>query len=541
MSAMTPGAIGVTYGMAVHGITGTPVRVEADCGPGLPGLAIVGWGDTAVSEARDRIRTAARNSVFPWPRSKVVVSLSPASLPKAGSGYDLALACAILSCGSVSSLTCGDRLQQTILLGELGLDGSVRPVRGMLPALMSAAEHGFSTAVVPASQAAEAALVPGIDVYVAAHLSEVVQWLCDERPLACPDNSTANPATGDDPQASPGIDTTGVDMRDIVGQDTARRALEVAAAGGHHMLLVGPPGSGKTMLAARLPTILPPLSPTQQLTVAAIRSVSGHTASHNIATYTGTTGEEATITLPRGRPFVEPHPGISVAGLLGGGSGMPQPGAISLAHLGVLLLDEAAEIRSGVLDSLRIPLEQGQIRLTRGRHEATYPARFQLILAMNPCRCAAATAHLCRCDSRTRARYRSAISAPLRDRLHLHIATQPHPTVDNASASGECSAIIRSRVCEARERAYQRWQQWGLDENIETNSDVPGTVLRRWLSNRPVLRSFLMTTFEHGNLSQRGIDRSLRVAWSLADLAGREEPHMDDLAEAIELHDAGGH
>lgn len=556
--SISNGHIGITHAIAVQGIEGTPVLVEADCGPGLPALSIVGLGDTAVSEARDRIRTAARNSGFPWPRTKVVVSLSPASLPKAGSAYDLALVCAILSCGGIRELVNNRRLQQTVLISELGLDGRTRPVRGVIPALMAASEHGYQAAVVPAEHAREAALVPNLKVYLASDLSSVVNWLCDNGELPIAENLAISgvPET-DNVESLYGGSTSGTipgasgivpyspnlprdrelpdvpDMRDVVGNRVARRAMEVAAAGGHHILMVGPPGSGKSMLASRLPSLLPPLSAEGQLTVAAIQSVSGQGS--------GQWGSDLSAVLSRRRPYVEPHPSISNAGLIGGGNGMPQPGAISHAHLGVLFLDEAAEIRAGVLDSLRLPLEQGYVCLTRGRNYARYPAEFQLVLAMNPCRCAAATAQQCQCDSRTRARYRSTISAPLRDRLDIHIATQPQTTNTAITDHGESSAVIRQRVCAARKRAAHRWRRWNISGQELTNSDIPGPILRRWLAERPLVHTFLMTSFDHGQLSHRGIDRTIRVAFTIADLAGRDEPTLDDIAEAIELHELGGH
>jgi magnesium chelatase family protein len=358
-----------TWSVALLGVDGRVVEIEADVGGGLPRFQLVGLPDAALHEAKDRIRAAITNSGRTWPNERIVLALSPASLRKTGSGFDLALAVAILGAGGVVAQR---SLEGTMLLGELALDGRLRPVRGVLPCLLAARSAGLRRAVVPESVLGEAALVPGIEVFGAGSLAAVLSFLQSGRGLARP-----GPVTDQDGPVPP-------DLADVVGQQDARQALEIAAAGGHHVLLVGPPGTGKTMLAQRFVGLLPRLNADEALALAAIRSVAGRLPDGG-----------ALSTVP---PVEAPHHSSSMAALVGGGSGLARPGAVSLAHRGLLFIDEAPEWSTHLLDALRTPLEEGEIRLARAEGTVRYPARFQLLLAANPCPCAPAHDRDCVCS-----------------------------------------------------------------------------------------------------------------------------------------------
>lgn len=499
-------ALGRAHSVAVTGVDGQLVEIEADIGRGLPAVHLVGLPDTALQEARDRIRAAVINSGEQWPDSKVILALSPATLPKVGSVYDLALVAAVMDAAKKVSR---DRLRATVLLGELALDGRLRSIRGVLPAVLAARNSGWATVIVPESALAEAGLVSGIEVLGAADLRAVLGWLRGESALSSPQPAARvqHPRCGD--------------LSEVVGQSEARWAIEVAAAGAHHLMLTGPPGIGKTMLAQRLPGILPDLTESESLEVTAIHSVAGLLPA-----------ERPLIDVP---PFIAPHHTASVSALVGGGSGMAKPGAVSRAHRGVLFLDECAEIGTKVLEALRTPLEDGEVRIARRDGVARYPARFQLILAANPCPCAPAREADCVCAPTARRRYLGRLSGPLLDRVDLRVRMQAVATGALIDEVGESTDIVRTRVVQARGAAGERWREHGW----RTNAEVPGPALRqRFRLSRPALAP-VERALRKGVITARGADRALRVAWSVADLAGIDMPGPDQVVTALGFRDRG--
>ncbi|MEB3051281.1 YifB family Mg chelatase-like AAA ATPase [Mycolicibacter sp. MYC123] len=499
-------ALGRAFSVAVRGLDGLIVEIEADITAGLPKVHLVGLPDAALQESRDRVRAAITNSGQRWPTSCLTLALSPATLPKTGSVYDLALAAAVLSAGRGTPWS---QLDKTVLLGELALDGRVRPVHGVLPAVLAAKNDGWPAAVVPLENLAEASLVDGIDVFGVATLSQLHGWLDGSARLA--DRITTAP-----PPAAPAAE-----LAEVVGQAQARFAVEVAAAGSHHLMLTGPPGIGKTMLAQRLPGLLPPLTETESLEVTAIHSVAGLLS-----------GCAPLITRP---PFIAPHHSSSVAALVGGGSGMAKPGAVSRAHRGVLFLDECAEIRVSALEALRTPLEDGEIRLARCDGVACYPARFQLVMAANPCPCAPADPRDCTCRPIEKRRYLGRLSGPLLDRVDLRVEMHPVRAGAFSAADGESTAVVRARVAQARAAAAHRWGPHGF----ATNAEVSGALLRRTFEPSATAMAPLRTALDRGLLSIRGVDRTLRVAWTLADLAGRNSPSLDEVSAALSFRPPG--
>jgi magnesium chelatase family protein len=492
-----------TWSVGLVGVSGAMVEVEVDVSAGVPGVVMVGLPDAVVRQSVDRVRAAVVNAGASWPMRRLTIGLSPASMPKQGSGFDLALAVAVLAAaGTVPR----GRVGRLVLLGELGLDGAVRGIRGVLPAVLAAARAGHGQVVVPTANAEEAALVDGVEVLAAGSLSEVVAHLSGRTPL------TPHVRAELPPPAPP------PDLADVLGQAAGRRAVEVAAAGGHHLFLSGPPGAGKTMLAERLPGLLPPLDGEASLEVTAIHSIAG--------------------TLPSGAPlltrapFEAPHHSATLAALVGGGSGQIRPGAVCRAHNGVLFLDEAPEFPRAVLDTLRQPLERGAVTISRAAGAVTFPCRAQLVLAANPCPCASAAGDVaCTCSPLERRRYRARLSGPLLDRIDLRVELPPVTRAAWLDGLGapESTVTVAARVRAARETAAERLRGTGF----AVNAQVPGRLLRdRWAVPRVSL-GLAERALERGALSVRGFDRVLRVAWTLSDLAGRAVPGADEVAEAL--------
>ncbi|QBI55665.1 YifB family Mg chelatase-like AAA ATPase [Streptomonospora litoralis] len=508
-------ALARTRSMALVGVDGHIIEVEAHLGDGPPGLTLVGLPDTALREARDRIRAAVVNSGEHWPEGHITVSLSPASLPKRGSGFDLAIAAAVLAAEGAAP---GMPLHSAVVLAELGLDGRTRPVSGVLPAVLAGVRCGHTTFVVARGNAEEAALVPGIKVVAVSSLGELLARLRGE--------PVTEPPPGDDdsePQRDAGADADSAaercpDLADVLGQPVARRAVEIAAAGGHHLMMVGPPGTGKSLLAERLPTVLPRLTAEESIEVTAVHSVAGALPKRS-----------PLITAP---PFCAPHHTATRAAIVGGGSTRLRPGCVSLAHRGALFLDEAPEFARGVLDSLRQPLESGEVVVARSAATVCFPARFLLVLAANPCPCGK-SGNACTCSSTQRRRYLSRLSGPLVDRVDLKVELQPvaHAELFADRGYAESSATVAQRVARARERAAARLAgtPW------TTNASIPGAELRRHFPVAPAALRLLATAVERGEISARGLDRALRVSWTLADLADRPEPAAEDTAYAYAL------
>lgn len=517
-----------SHAISLLGLTGTPVEVEVDISAQLPAFVLVGLPDASLNEATSRVRAACSNSGFGLPSQKVLVNLSPAAVPKSGSAFDLAIAIGVISAmGKIPTAA----LEGVCLIGELGLDGAVRPVLGVLPICLAARKAGFHKVVVPASNFGEALLVEGIEAVSAISLRQVVGLLHGETEDAGHLNVRASD-TLRHPEALPGqvaapnqvappAAPVNLDLRDVVGQEEAVEGLIVAAAGGHHLSMIGSPGSGKTMLAERLPTILPPLEQEQALEVAAIESISG-----------GISFVNPLNLQPR---FHAPHHGASMASIIGGGVGTPRPGAVSLSHFGVLFLDEAPEFNSNVLESLRQTLESGVSVIHRAGGVASFPASFQLVLAANPCPCGhfGSINKECVCSYVARRRYGAKLSGPLRDRIDIRLDVQPVRNLSGPLIDGRTvdSAIALVRVEAARAAARERLRKTGFTRNAQ----VPGSVIKAQFNPGKTALSQLERQLASGKTSMRGYDRCLRVAWTIADLAGAPVPTAEHVAQAVSL------
>jgi magnesium chelatase family protein len=496
---------GRVFGVAVVGVRGSVITVEAHVGRGLPSLTLTGLPGAGVQDARERVRPAVESSGLEWPLRRVVVNLSPAGVRKDGPGFDLPIALGVLA--AAAQVPAGP-LASYAFAGELSLKGELIPVPGVLAVAIAAAEAGIQGVVVPEGNAAEAELVEGLEVVGAPTLRAVVDLL---KGLWRPAPLRRPPADGDPgPQA-------GMDFSDVRGQGVARRALEIAAAGGHNVLMMGPPGAGKTMLARRLSTILPGMTRQEALEVTRLHSVAGVLSGGGLV---------------RARPFRAPHQSVSMPGLLGGGSGFLRPGEVSLAHNGVLFLDEVTEFRRDALEGLRQPLEDGRVVVTRAVGAVEFPARFTLVAAANPCPCGyeGDLRRACRCPPNRADAYRHRLSGPLLDRLDIRLSV---PRLSRAellgSQDGEASAVIRGRVEEARERQRRRMPEapW------RCNAQMPGSVARDVARLTRDAERTLSQAVDGMALSGRGFDRAVRVARTIADLRGHERVEADDMAEAL--------
>ena len=496
-------SLATTKAIALSGLNGELVTVEVDIADGLPGFNLLGLPDAALSESRDRVRAAIVNSSQSWPNRKVTIALLPAWLPKAGSSFDLPIAMGILGAQNIVR-----NLEDYLFVGELSLDGSLRHTRGVLPSLICAYQNGVRKVVIPSANIAEAKLLPELEVFAFTNLKEVVHWL----------------QTGELTEQSE-LDLVvekiemQLDFADVAGQLPARRAAEISAAGGHNFLMIGPPGVGKTMIAERLPTILPPLTQEETLEVSAIHSI--------------TNSNRAVLSTTA--PFIAPHHSTTRIAMVGGGAQVIKPGVCSLAHRGVLFVDEAPECASGVLDSLRQPLENGSITISRATGNLTFPAKFILVLAANPCPCGkfAGKGLGCTCTSVQVRRYLNKLSGPLLDRIDLRVNVENVSRIELAETQNESSQQIRNRVIAARAIAANRFKH----EKWRLNSEIPPRALRQQYQPIKAAMNFLHDELDKEKITARGLHKIIRTSWTIADLNGVDRPTLTEVTESYRLRE----